>query len=118
MIRRPLAWLVVLAACGPAACGPAAPQPGPKAPAGAPAPASPAPAPTPAISGEVARWLAELDDPREAERAVTELEALGDPRAIPGLGKAWSEQGRPVRMLAAIILLARPAHWADALPFL
>lgn len=114
MLRRPLTWLVVLAACGPAAT-PAAPPAAPTAPA---APAGSAPAPAPALGGEVARWLAKLDDPREAERAVTELEALGDPRAIPGLGKAWSEQGRPVRLLQAIILLARPGRWTDALPVL
>ena len=53
-------------------------------------------------------WTKKLDDPREAERAVTELEQLGDPSAIPALGKAWSDQGKPVRLLQVIIALARP----------
>ena len=83
-------------------------------------------------------WTKKLDDPRESERAVTELEQLGDPSAIPALGEAWSDQGKPVRMLQVIISLARaltpeeakakfatdyeatgrPANWNAALPFL
>jgi hypothetical protein len=53
-------------------------------------------------------WTKHLDDPRESERAVTQLEQLGDPSAIPALGKAWESQGKPVRMLQVIISLARP----------
>lgn len=53
-------------------------------------------------------WTKQLDDPREAERAVTQLEQLGDPSAIPALGKAWENQGKPVRLLQVIISLARP----------
>ncbi|HET7505765.1 MAG TPA: hypothetical protein VFK02_32320 [Kofleriaceae bacterium] len=83
-------------------------------------------------------WTKKLGDPREAERAVTELEQLGDPSAIDRLGHAWMEQGKPVRMLQVIISLARPltpkeaaakfmtdyeasgrpANWDKALPFL
>ncbi|MBA3465036.1 MAG: hypothetical protein H0T46_34190 [Deltaproteobacteria bacterium] len=83
-------------------------------------------------------WTKKLDDPRESERAVTELEQLGDPSAIPALGEAWAGQGKPVRMLQVIISLARPltpeeakakyatdyettgrkASWDAALPFL
>ena len=83
-------------------------------------------------------WTKKLSDPREAERAVTQLEQLGDPSAIEALGQAWSEQGKPVRLLQVIISLARPltpeqakatymtdyessgrpASWAAALPFL
>ncbi|MBA3541401.1 MAG: hypothetical protein H0T79_17445, partial [Deltaproteobacteria bacterium] len=83
-------------------------------------------------------WTKKLNDPREAERAVTQLEQLGDPSAIPALGQAWSEQGKPVRLLQVIISLARPltpkeaeekfftdykdtgrpASWDKALPFL
>lgn len=83
-------------------------------------------------------WTAKLDDPREAERAVTELEQLGDPSAIPALGEAWVAQGKPARLLQVIISLARPltpeeakekfvtdfekegrkASWDAALPFL
>ena len=83
-------------------------------------------------------WTKKLSDPREAERAVTQLEQLGDPSAIPALGQAWAEQGKPVRLLQVIISLARPltkeqakatymtdyeangrpASWDQALPFL
>ncbi|MBE7449406.1 MAG: HEAT repeat domain-containing protein [Kofleriaceae bacterium] len=77
-----------------------------------------------------------LGDSREVERAVTELERLGDNRAIPALGKAWERQGRPVAILQVIIDLAkplteeeakanfknnykaRPAAWDKALPIL
>jgi hypothetical protein len=83
-------------------------------------------------------WTKHLDDPRESERAVTQLEQLGDPSAIPALGSAWANQGKPVRLLQVIIGLARPltpkeaeethmtdyikagrqAHWNLAEPFL
>jgi hypothetical protein len=83
-------------------------------------------------------WTKQLDDPREAERAVTQLEQLGNPAAIPALGNAWVSQGKPVRLLQVIISLARPltpeqakatymtdyeksgrpASWAKAEPFL
>jgi len=83
-------------------------------------------------------WTAQLDDPHTSERAVTELEQLGNPGAIPDLGKAWAAQGKPVRLLQVIIGLARPmtpkeaedkyftdyqttgrpANWDKALPFL
>jgi hypothetical protein len=83
-------------------------------------------------------WTKKLNDPHEAERAVTQLEQLGDPTAIPDLGQAWAEQGKPVRLLQVIISLARPltpeqakatymtdyesagrpASWDAALPFL
>ncbi len=53
-------------------------------------------------------WTKKLGDPRESERAVTELEQLGDPSAIPALGNAWADQGKPVRLLQVIISLARP----------
>ena len=48
-------------------------------------------------------WTKQLDDPRESERAVTQLEQLGDPSAIPALGNAWANQGKPVRLLQVII---------------
>ncbi|HEY0483509.1 MAG TPA: hypothetical protein VGD37_38590 [Kofleriaceae bacterium] len=83
-------------------------------------------------------WTKKLGDQREAERAVTELEQLGNPGAIPALGNAWIDQGKPVRLLQVIISLARPltpqeakdkfftdyeatgrpASWNQALPFL
>ncbi len=83
-------------------------------------------------------WTKKLGDPREVERAVTELEQLGDPSAIPALGAAWVDQGKPVRLLQVIISLARAltpeeakakfvtdyeksgreASWDKAVPFL
>jgi hypothetical protein len=83
-------------------------------------------------------WTKKLGDSRESERAVTELEQLGDPSAIEKLGEVWSDQGKPVRLLQVIISLARPltpkeaeakfvtdyqatgrpASWDKALPFL
>jgi len=83
-------------------------------------------------------WTKKLGDPQESERAVTELEQLGDPSAIPALGEAWSDQGKPVRLLQVIIGLAREltpeeakakfatdyektgrkSSWDKALPFL
>jgi len=83
-------------------------------------------------------WIKKLGDQREAERAVTELEQLGDPAAIEPLGEAWVKQGKPVRMLQVVISLARPltpkeaedkfvtdyqqtgrpASWDKALPYL
>jgi len=53
-------------------------------------------------------WIAKLDDPREIERAVTELEQIGDPRAIQPLGEAWLRENKPVRILQVMISLARP----------
>jgi HEAT repeat protein len=81
-------------------------------------------------------WIKKLDDSNEVERAVVELERLGDQRAIVPLGKAWEKQGRPVSILQVIIDLskpltekqakdnyknngkARPAAWDKALPIL
>ena len=83
-------------------------------------------------------WTKKLGDQREVERAVTELEHLGNPSAIEPLGKAWGDQGKPVRLLQVIIALSRPltpkeaaanyftdyestgrpASWSLALPFL
>ncbi len=63
---------------------------------------------TPASTGLAAPWIAKLDDPHEAERAVNELEQLGDPTAIEPLGRHWTDTGRPVRVLQAMIALARP----------
>lgn len=81
-------------------------------------------------------WIKKLDDAEETERAVVELERLGDQRAIVPLGKAWEKQGRPVAILQVIIDLskplteqqakdnyknngkARPAAWEKSLPIL
>ena len=59
-------------------------------------------------------WTKKLDDTHENERAVQKLEELGHPGAIPALGDAWVEQGKPVRFLQVIISLARPLTPAEA----
>lgn len=59
-------------------------------------------------------WTKKLNDPRDSERAVTELEQLGNPKAIPALGQAWLDQGKPVRLLQVMITLARPLTPAEA----
>ena len=53
-------------------------------------------------------WTKKLGDPRQEEQAVTQLEHLGDPSAIPALGQAWEDQGKPIRLLQVMISLARP----------
>jgi flagellar hook-basal body complex protein FliE len=53
-------------------------------------------------------WIKKLSDSHESERAVTELEQLGNPIAIDALGNTWVSQGKPVRLLQVIIALARP----------
>ncbi len=83
-------------------------------------------------------WIDKLDDSQQVERAVTEIEHLGDPKAIPALGKAWENQGCPQRILQVLTDLAkpltpeqadkanlvdfakagRPASWDKAQPFL
>lgn len=83
-------------------------------------------------------WTKKLGDQGASERAVTELEHLGNPVAIDDLGKAWVDQGKPARLLQVIISLARPltpeqaerdnftdyaktgrpASWGAALPYL
>ena len=52
-------------------------------------------------------WIPKLSD-NSNERAVTQLERLGDPKAIPALGRAWEKQGRPERLLRVIIGLSKP----------
>lgn len=83
-------------------------------------------------------WIDKLDNPKEFDRAVTELEHLCNPKAIPALGKAWEKNNRPTRTLQVMIDLSRPltteeaaakfctdfektgreASWDKALPFL
>jgi len=84
---------------------------------------------------DAATWTAKLDS-REWEDAVTKLDQLGDPKAIPALVTAWERQGKPSKILQTIINLARPltkeeylkvyyqddqtrdANWDDAFPAL
>lgn len=126
-----LVLLVVLGAC-------ASKQPTPPTTTSNARPADKAPSPTEGGPYDYRTWTAKLDDPNESERAVTELEQLGDPGAISALGEAWRAQGRPVRMLQVIVSVARPltaaeakaqfltsfektgraAHWSAAMPFL
>ncbi len=72
-----------------------------------------APRPVGTSPYEPATWIAKLEDPRERERAIQELEQLGDPVAIAPLGKLWIED-RSVRTLQVMISLARPLTPADA----
>ncbi len=61
-----------------------------------------------------ARWVRQLDrDMDGAERAVDELELLGDPAAIEPLGAHWARSGQ-VRPLQVMIELARPLTPAEA----
>jgi len=53
-------------------------------------------------------WISKLDDPKELDRAVTELQNLCDPRAITPLGNAWKKNSKPTRILQVIIDLSRP----------
>jgi hypothetical protein len=98
--------LVVLVACGPKA------TPAPNASNARPA--DPVVETTEGGPYDYRTWTAKLDDPREVERAVTEIEQLGNPGAIPALGAAWRTQGRPVRYLQVIISLSRPLTAQDA----
>src|SRR5262245_33274848 len=59
-------------------------------------------------------WIDKLDDSHEVERAVTEIEHLGDPKAIPALGKAWENQGCPQRILQVMIDLSHPLSAEEA----
>ncbi len=83
-------------------------------------------------------WIEKLDEPKEFDRAVTELEHLCNPKAIPALGRAWERNSKPQRVLQVVIDLAqeltpekadeknctdyakkgRPASWDLALPIL
>lgn len=58
-------------------------------------------------------WIEQLDDPKEMERAVTELEHLCDPKAIPALGTAWDKNNQPTRILQVIIDLSRKLSRTD-----
>ena len=53
-------------------------------------------------------WTGKLNDQGSSERAVTAIERIGDPKAIPALGAAWEKQGRPERLLRVMIELAKP----------
>jgi hypothetical protein len=108
-MRLVLALAVLAAACG---SNPPATSPSNRAPAtGGTRSPEVAPSPDPY---KAKTWIAQLDDPGESERAVTELEVLGDPAAITALGQAWTAQGKPVRVLVAMISLARPLTPAEA----
>jgi hypothetical protein len=86
-------------------------------------------------------WIDKLGDPKQMERAVTELQNLCNPKAIEPLGKTWERNNRPTRILPIMIELSReltpgpsgtaeqkfctdyvkagrPASWTVVLPFL
>lgn len=79
---------------------------------------------------EAQTWIDKLDDAREAEEAVRNLERLKDPKAIKPLGKVWRKMNRPSKILRTIVTLAsyenkdpdkgpvRDATWDDAKEFL
>lgn len=60
-------------------------------------------------------WMKKLKNPKEFESAVTNIEHLCDPVAIPLLGEYWRKQAHPGRLLAVIISLARPLSKEEAL---
>src|SRR5688572_28075781 len=60
------------------------------------------------------QWMSMLGNSGEVERAVTELERLGEPVAIPALRKAWEKQGRPERSRQVIIELSKPLTEEEA----
>jgi hypothetical protein len=68
----------------------------------------------PADEHDYRTWTKKLSDTQESERAVQKLEQLGQPGAIPALGEAWADQGKPARFLQVIIALARPLTPAEA----
>jgi len=79
-MRHLLAAFLLTTACGS--------KPPAQAPSNAVAPtaeAKPACSPTPGDAYDAQTWIAKLCDPRENERAVTQLEQLGDPKAIERL---------------------------------
>ena len=101
-----LVLLVVLGSCGSKAAPPTTTSNA--------RPADKAVSPTGGGPYDYRTWTAKLDDPQQSERAVTEIEQLGNPGAIAALGDAWRAGGRPVRMLQVIVSLARPLTAADA----
>jgi len=129
MVRSLIAVLAV------ASCGAPHPTPPPRNAGTAHAPAV---RPQPPAPSAASRWIAKLGEPSEIDRAITEIEQLGDPGAIEVLGELWLAQGRSPRTLQVLISLARPltpaeatdrffpdyaatgrpASWAQALPFL
>ncbi|ACY14354.1 HEAT repeat domain-containing protein [Haliangium ochraceum] len=70
-------------------------------------------------------WIEKLEDPRETQAAITQLQRLKDPVAIEPLGKVWKERGRSEQVLRTITQLAAiedektgEAHWDKAVPVL
>src|SRR5262245_7109342 len=68
-------------------------------------------------------WIDKLDDPSEAERAVTELQRLKDPKAIGPLSSVWRKKNKSQRVLRVIIEIAeKPSKgepaWDKAMPVL
>jgi hypothetical protein len=84
-------------------------------------------------------WIRRLENPERTEEAITMLERLRCPSAIPALGRAWEHHNRWSKVLRVIIRLADQAemvqgaegypnpscpeagqgpYWAHATPFL
>ena len=75
-------------------------------------------------------WIDKLDDPREVDEAVRNLERLHDPKSVKSLGELWKKMNRPSKVLSVIINVAGRVHtkddpngehhhvWTDAVPYL
>jgi hypothetical protein len=67
-------------------------------------------------------WIDKLDDPREVDEAIRNLERLKDPKAIKPLGELWRKLNRPSKVLRVIGAIAQHAdaggkpHYQDAIP--
>ena len=122
--------VVLLVSCS----SPQTPRGGPRNEGGGP---GTAPATAQRASGDTARWIEELANPRTAERAIQELEQLGDPAAIVPLGNHFLADRTPYTLRVIVSIAApltpgeakaknliayessgRPASWPQALPFL
>ena len=66
-------------------------------------------------------WIDKLDDPREVDEAVRNLERLKDPKAIKPLGALWRKMNRPSKVLRVIGAIAMhqdeagKTHYEDAI---
>lgn len=65
---------------------------------------------------DVKTWIKGLgsSDKAEQEVALTKIEQLGNPAAIPAVGKRWQEAGKNSRELGILIDLAKPLTGPEA----
>jgi hypothetical protein len=68
-------------------------------------------------------WIDKLDDPREVDDAVRNLERLKDPKAIKPLGGLWRKMNRPSKVLRVMGAIASheddkgKPHYPEAVEF-